>query len=197
MISYQAILHVSLLIGSVFPWNLLTKPDSSSKRFVFRRCMVQESTHAEHSVSSLSNHQQSLKNSILYNLVQHSSEANHWATQYGLDEDSGAIFYALFYAIRSSAKLGLRGHPLFLTEGDIRLSAADFLNSNNQLAGFFTFDDLTQALEEDFLDANRGIANSKREAWKVRRYSSMIYLLLLLLLLLVIGRFFDKQIEFL
>jgi hypothetical protein len=109
----------------------------------------------------------SLENSVLSNLCNYSSDATQWAAQFGLEDDSGAIFYALFTSIRHSAKLGLRGLPFHMKETDIRSSVGDFLTTSNQLTGFFTFDDLRQALEEDFLDANRGIANSKREAWKV------------------------------
>jgi len=127
--------------------------------------MLQDSSSIEQQNTS---NNLSLKNSVLSSLVRHSSDATQWATDFGLEQDSGAIYFALFSAIRSSAKLGLRGQPLFITDNEIRSSSPDFVTEKNQLAGFFTFDDLTRALEDDFLDANRGIANSKREAWKVR-----------------------------
>ena len=130
--------------------------------------MAQETIDVEPSI------QPSRKASVLSSLSEHTSDAMHWATQFGLEDDSGAIFYALFYAIRSSAKLGLGGHPIYIADADIQSTLGAFLSPNNQLAGFFTFEDLTQALEDDFLDANRGIANSKREAWKVRIYNSVM-----------------------
>ena len=41
----------------------------------------------------------------------------------------------------------------------------DYANGN-AFEGFFTFDDLAQAVEDDFLDANRG-STDNRQGWKV------------------------------
>lgn len=192
MVSRHILLCVSLIVGPVISWSAYHIPPSSdpirttqsthSQRVL--RCFVprQIPTYniARFMAPDIGGVQQSiqktLRDSILSSLSQYFADATSWANQFGLEEDSGAIFYALFYAIRSSVKLGLRGHPFYITESDIRSSCAEFLSPNDRLSGFFTFDDLTQALEDDFLDANRGVANSKREAWKVRLVFTMSFI---------------------
>ena len=157
------------------PISILNK--QRSIHHVFRFMTQEANINTEH--ESI---QQSLKASFMDNLSKHAADGTEWASQFGLEDESGAIFYALFYAIRSTAKMGLRGHPFYISQEDIRSTVINFLSPKNQLSGFFTFEDLKQALEDDFLDANRGIANSKREAWKVSPCSRLNFRFLVLFL---------------
>ena len=201
----QLVLYATLIIDPVSSWLLYPCSINSLLRtlysfpqpfrklvgrpshpyFTTAQFMTQDSVSDESSFASNHLH---LKKSVLSSFNGHTSDATCWAEQFGLEDDSVAIFYALFSAIRSEATLGLRGKPIYLTEEDIRSTCSHFLHANNQLSGFFNFDDLTQALDENFLDANRGIANSKREAWKVRLVLNICFFLSVNLLFL--GRLF-------
>ena len=88
-------------------------------------------------------------------------------------DESGAAFHALFSGIRSSAALGLKGSPFYLKGEDVRKAMGGSGDNDNgsdndsdPFNGYFTFDDLAKALEDDFLDANRG-STDNRQGWKV------------------------------
>ena len=42
------------------------------------------------------------------------AESKRWASHFGLTEESGAAFYALFSGIRSAGSLGVKGKPFFI-----------------------------------------------------------------------------------
>ena len=92
---------------------------------------------------------------------------------FDLVDESGAAFHALFSGIRSSAALGLKGSPFYLKSLDICHALNGVVDINDETAApfcdYFTFDDLAKALEDDFLDANRG-STDNRQGWKVGGY---------------------------
>ena len=105
-----------------------------------------------------------LDESILTRISASTEESKQWAEMFDLTEEAGAAYHALFTGIRSSAALGVKGKPFYLKSSQI-LNAMD--NSHgNAFEGFFTFDDLAKAVEDDFLDANRG-STDNRQGWKV------------------------------
>ena len=116
-----------------------------------------------------------LDNNILSRIEEASNEAKQWAEDFDLVSEAGAPFFALFSGIRSSAALGLKGSPFYLKGEDFRkvmggdnggndVDGSD--NSDDPFNGYFTYDDLAKALEDDFLDANRG-STDNRQGWKV------------------------------
>ena len=105
-----------------------------------------------------------LDNTILSRIEEASSESKQWAEDFDLVEESGAAFHALFSGIRSSAALGLKGSPFYLKGADVCKVMSD--SGGDPFKGFFTFQDLSKALEEDFLDADRG-STDNRQGWKV------------------------------
>ena len=114
--------------------------------------------------SSTSSSSSSLDTTILSRIKEASAESNQWAEDFDLVSESGAAFHALFSGIRSSAALGLKGSPFYLKGEDVR---EVMMSDEDPFNGFFTFDDLAKALEDDFLDANRG-STDNRKGWKVR-----------------------------
>jgi hypothetical protein len=109
-----------------------------------------------------------LDNTILSRIQDASTESKQWAEDFDLVEDSGAAFHALFSGIKSSAALGLKGSPFYLKGEDVRKVMG---GDDDPFHGYFTFDDLANALEEDFLDANRG-STDNRQGWKVTPVST-------------------------
>jgi hypothetical protein len=110
-----------------------------------------------------------LKEQILEQLAAAAQPAKDYAEQFGLTF-SEAGFYAIFDAIRrrqsspGSAVLGLQGQPFLLRNKEITTALT---MDQSPFAGFYTIQDLAQALEDDFLDAARG-STDNRKAWKVR-----------------------------
>ena len=96
------------------------------------------------------------------------AESKSWAEDFGLTEESGAAFYALFSGLRSAGSMGIKGKPFFIKKSDI-LSALELTDEKEGFAGFFTFDDMAKAVEDDFLDAIRG-STDNRKGWHVRRH---------------------------
>ena len=93
-------------------------------------------------------------------MQEYQSEAQQWSQDFGFSENDGVgEFYSLFRAIRQLNPLGLTGQPFVLRHDEL-VGLASF-------AGYFTFDDLAQALQDDFLDAGRG-STDNRKGWKVR-----------------------------
>jgi hypothetical protein len=82
-----------------------------------------------------------------------------WADMFGLG-DSEKGFYALFEGIKKDIPIGLRGKP-FVLKGDQVEKAI-----GASFGGFFTFNDLEKAVNDDFLDAGRGTTDN-RKGWKV------------------------------
>ena len=105
-----------------------------------------------------------LDESILTRISASTEESKQWAEMFDLAEEAGAAYHALFTGIRSSAALGVKGKPFYLKSSQI-LNAMDNADGN-AFEGFFTFDDLAKAVEDDFLDANRG-STDNRQGWKV------------------------------
>ncbi len=107
-------------------------------------------------------------NEIMTHIEQATGEAKKWAEDFDLVEESGAPFFALFRGIRSSAKLGLKGSPFYLKGKDFcKAMGGNDSGEDESFNGYFTYDDLAKALQDDFLDANRG-STDNRQGWKVR-----------------------------
>lgn len=109
-----------------------------------------------------------LDESILSRIKNAAEESKQWADMFELADESGAAFHALFSGIRSSENLGLKGKPFYLKSSDILKAMGNEENPKDGFSGFFTYDDLTKALEDDFLDADRG-STDNRKGWKVRK----------------------------
>lgn len=112
-------------------------------------------------------------------------EGNKWATEFGFAEEGEeapeSAFYAIFRAIRQvDAKtnnangssdgeklLGLSGTPFYVPGFELAKAESKHQNS---FCDFFHFPHLAKALEEDFLDAQRGSTNN-RKGWQVAAVS--------------------------
>ena len=89
-------------------------------------------------------------------------ESNDYAETFGLSQ-AEAAFYAFFAAIRhASVPLGLKGEPFVLRHDQV----VQAMQQETFWPGFFTMDDLSKALSEDFLDAARG-STDNRKGWKI------------------------------
>jgi len=97
-------------------------------------------------------------------------DAKAWGEQLGMG-DAEVAFYALFDGIRTGAALGLKGKPFYLKQDEILQAMGTAADESSPFDGFFSFDDLAKAVEEDFLDADRGTTNN-REGWKVMAVST-------------------------
>jgi hypothetical protein len=110
-----------------------------------------------------------LDEDILSRITDATKESKQWAEDFGLESESGAAFHALFSGIRTAA-LGVKGKPFHLKSDNVlkAMSLQDDDESDDSTAfdGFFTFHHLEKALEEDFLDADRG-STDNRQGWKV------------------------------
>jgi hypothetical protein len=69
-------------------------------------------------------------------------------------------FYALFEGIRRNVPLGLRSKPFVLRDIEVKEALGQ------SFGGFFTYNDLENAVNDDFLDAGRGTTDN-RKGWKV------------------------------
>jgi len=112
-------------------------------------------------------------------------EGSKWATEFGFAEEGEeapeSAFYAIFRAIRQvDAKtnnangssdgeklFGLSGTPFYIP-GYVLAKAES--KHQNAFCDFFHFPHLAKALEEDFLDAQRGSTNN-RKGWQVAAVS--------------------------
>ena len=101
-----------------------------------------------------------LVSSILESMQEYEAAGQQWTEMFGLQDVEGR-FFSLFSAIRKHNPLGLRGEPFVIRKEEFGDVAGD------GFGGFFTFDDLAQALQDDFLDAGRG-STDNRKGWKVR-----------------------------
>jgi hypothetical protein len=123
-----------------------------------------------------------LDHDILSRIADAAASSREWAQDFDLVSESGALFHALFSGIRSSAALGIRGKPFYLKSEDVmRVTMKDHEGvheeeeeedmGNKGFVGFFTFDDLAKALQDDFLDASRG-STDVRQGWKVGDFAA-------------------------
>ena len=117
------------------------------------------------------------KTEILSQISQSIKEGQNWAKDFDLQDERGAAFYSLFSGIRScsSSVMGMNGIPFHLTDDDLSnvLKGIDEKDDNeiHTFKNYFTFNNLAQALEDDFLDATRGSTNN-RKGWAVSAVSS-------------------------
>eukprot|EP00986_Skeletonema_menzelii_P010350 scaffold5045_cov146-Skeletonema_menzelii.AAC.7 len=127
----------------------------------------------------------SLVENFIIEYQQSLEEGNKWSTEFGFAEEGEeapeSAFYAIFRAIRHvDAKtnnangssdgeklLGLSGTP-FYVPGYVLAKAEG--KHQNAFCDFFHFPHLAKALEEDFLDAQRGSTNN-RKGWQVAAVS--------------------------
>ena len=90
-------------------------------------------------------------------------DSQQWGTGFNLVEEAG--FHLLFSGIRSIGTLGLKSLPIHLKQEEIKNTISSDIEYSS-LNGYFTFEDLTNALKDDFLDANRG-STKGQQGWKV------------------------------
>lgn len=93
-----------------------------------------------------------------------SSSASSWSEMFGLSKDE-ANFYALFDGIRNTIPIGLRGKPFVLKKDQIEATMGTSFD------GYFSFQDLEKAVDDDFLDAGRG-STDNRKGWKMTSVSN-------------------------
>lgn len=98
--------------------------------------------------------------SALLESMKTSEGAQQWAEMFDLSDDDKR-FYSLFEGIRKEILIGLKGKPFVLKKSDVEGAIG------KSFEGFFTFDDLEKAVNDDFLDAGRGTTDN-RKGWKVR-----------------------------
>lgn len=107
-------------------------------------------------------------NDLLQSIAESQASSLEWTEMFGLAAREQA-FYALFEGIRKSITLGLRGKPFVLSQADVVMALS--LSEPSPFGGYFTFDDLAKAIEEDFLDAGRG-STDNRKGWKMTTVSA-------------------------
>ncbi len=105
-------------------------------------------------------------------------EGHQWAKEFGFSDDDDdsqtapeGSFFAIFRAIQkldSSVEsceklLGLNGTPFYIPA---KILAGKEGGQKNAFSNYFHFRDLALALEEDFLDAQRG-STDNRKGWQV------------------------------
>lgn len=117
-----------------------------------------------------------LDHDILSRIADAAASSGEWARDFDLVSESGALFHALFSGIRSSAALGIKGKPFYLKSEEVMRVISDKDDGGNDserlgFDGFFIFDDLAKALQDDFLDASRG-STDVRQGWKVTSVST-------------------------
>jgi len=132
----------------------------SQQKHVILYATTEESSSSSVTTSKL------LDTNILSAIEKAYSESKQWAEDFDLVSESGAAFHALFSGIRTSAALGLKGSPFYVKGNDLKGVILDCDNENGPFSTYFTFTDLEKALEDDFLDANRG-STDNRQGWKV------------------------------
>lgn len=100
-------------------------------------------------------------NSVLERLASVKQDAQQYAAMFGLEEGPEDAFHALFLAIKS-VPLGFKGYPFVLRDDAL----ADAWKESTGFRGFFTMNDLEQAVQDDFLDAARG-STDNRKGWQI------------------------------
>ena len=134
----------------------------------------QHRTRYHHYASTTTPVDHLLDSTILERIESATPSAVQWGESF--DQSSSEVaFYALFAGLKScDAALGLKGRPFYLKQADVVAAmntdsgstSDDNDNVSSPFAGFFTFEDLKTAVEDDFLDANRGSTNNA-QGWKV------------------------------
>jgi len=137
----------------------------ASRRFRASVAEDQQDTSSSSSGSSSSHDppSSSLKDSVLQTMQTLVPESNEYAEMFGLGP-AEAAFYCLFGALRE-IPLGLKAKGCFCLRNDAITNALQQQESG--FPGFFTMQDLEQAVTADFLDAARG-STDNRKGWKVR-----------------------------
>jgi hypothetical protein len=146
---FVAVLFIPLSSGFVIPSNNSAKPWLS----VVRRLATLDDT-TTHGVAATDALLETMSSS-----ASPAASAQQWADMFGLGESERA-FYALFDGIRKEIPIGLRGKPFVLRENQIKDAVGV------SFGGFFNFEDLEKAVNDDFLDAGRGTTDN-RKGWKV------------------------------
>lgn len=180
----KGVKHINAMtIRSLLGWILIFGEISTSSGFSFHQSpkgnslpqfpqkkvksvVLLHSTSAD--TNSLVNHH-GLDDTILTRIADSIDASKRWAEMFDLADESGAAFHALFSGIRSSAALGLKGKPFHLKSKDILKAIGE--PDGEAFDSFFTFNDLAKALEDDFLDADRG-STDNRQGWKVASVSN-------------------------
>ena len=126
---------------------------------------AQHVPHPRYAQATATNTENLLDATILERIESATPSATQWGESFDLSP-SEAAFYALFAGIKSCTALGLKGQPFYLKQADVVSAMKADDDSSSPFAGFFSFDDLKTAVEEDFLDANRGSTNNA-QGWKV------------------------------
>jgi hypothetical protein len=98
-----------------------------------------------------------------------SPDPQEWADMFGFGSSERA-FYALFEGIKKSIPIGLRGKPFVLRRDQVQKAVGV------SFGGFFNYQDLERAVNDDFLDAGRGTTDN-RKGWKVS-FASVYWTLL-------------------
>lgn len=127
---------------------------------------VASTTTTDESSSSSSSTTTILQDELLSSISASSQKAEEWSDMFGFGEPEAA-FYALFAGIRNSVPLGLKGAPFLLTHAQLQTA----LSANNKVfQGWFDMNDLEKAVNDDFLDADRG-STDNRKGWQVTSVS--------------------------
>jgi hypothetical protein len=138
---------------------LLTGAFQATPRFA-----VEQSSHRFQAAVA---HDVTNTNPLLDSIAASSQEAKEWTDMFGLGE-SEAAFYGLFKGIRDSVPLGLKGQPFVLSQADVQ--EAMHLG-DNVFREWFDMRDLEKAVNDDFLDADRG-STDNRKGWQVASVST-------------------------
>ena len=136
------------------------------------------------SVTETSLNLEGVKASILESMSSSVEAANEWSDSFGFSNQAETTFYALFLAIRNSCTLGVKGAPFHLKENEIlnamthdsdgiSTGTSSSSSSSSSFIHFFTMNDLKNAVNNDFLDAQRG-STDNRKGWKVSAVSEAL-----------------------
>ena len=116
-----------------------------------------------------------VKASVLDGIGACTAGAREWSEAFGYSNKAETSFYALFSGIRNSCTMGVKGMPFYLKQSEV-LSAMNSSDDDGEttaavpLADYFTIQDLEKAVNDDFLDAQRG-STDNRKGWKVAAVS--------------------------
>lgn len=133
-----------------------------AERPISERASILSLQAADADAASVSTATPQIEDTVLKTLESLQAVSNEYAETFGLGA-AEAAFYGLFLSLRqSNLALGLKGSPFVLRHSDIESA----LHQPTQWPGFFTMQDLENALADDFLDAARG-STDNRKGWMV------------------------------
>jgi ribosomal protein L16 Arg81 hydroxylase len=95
--------------------------------------------------------------------------AEQWGDMFGLGKEEQA-FFCLFRGMRDTTTLGLKGQPFHLKSSDVQEALGYEGREDGPYKGFFTRDDLEKAVNDDFLNADRG-STDNRKGWQIAAVS--------------------------